>query len=335
VDEGAAHVLQALGLGQDAEDLYQAMLKAPSLGIAELCERLALPEHRVRAALDELVRSTLLRESRDTPGQLRVVSPDVGLAALLRRQEADLARRQQELAESKARVAETVAEYADLQENGEERESQRLVGLDAIQGRLEILAQEMTEECLSVMSGGGHSQASLAAARPLDQAALDRGLTLRSLYQDSARNDPTTWSYARWMTEAGGQVRTAPVLPPRMLIFDRTTAVVPIDPTNTRLGALCTREPAIVAALTAVYEQAWATAVPLGTQAGADTSTGLTPLDRELLALLGTGMTDEAASNRLGVSARTVRRQMAALMERLNATSRFEAGLKAAQKGWL
>jgi hypothetical protein len=41
------------------------------------------------------------------------------------------------------------------------------------------------------------------------------------------------------------------------------------------------------------------------------------------------------AGRYLGVSARTVRRQMAALMERLGAASRFEAGLKAAQHGWL
>lgn len=46
-------------------------------------------------------------------------------------------------------------------------------------------------------------------------------------------------------------------------------------------------------------------------------------------------MTDENAGKRLGISLRTVRRQMASLMERLNASSRFEAGLKAAQSGWL
>lgn len=46
-------------------------------------------------------------------------------------------------------------------------------------------------------------------------------------------------------------------------------------------------------------------------------------------------MTDETAGKRLGLSLRTVRRQMAGLMERLDATSRFEAGLKAAQRGWL
>ncbi|MFB7677681.1 LuxR C-terminal-related transcriptional regulator [Kitasatospora purpeofusca] len=38
---------------------------------------------------------------------------------------------------------------------------------------------------------------------------------------------------------------------------------------------------------------------------------------------------------RLGFSTRTVSRHMTAIMERLNATSRFEAGLKAAQQDWL
>jgi DNA-binding NarL/FixJ family response regulator len=77
------------------------------------------------------------------------------------------------------------------------------------------------------------------------------------------------------------------------------------------------------------------TATPLGTGRATAEATGLTPTERTLLTLLAGGMTDEAAAKRLGVSLRTVRRQTASLMERLNASSRFEAGLKAAQRGWL
>jgi adenosylmethionine-8-amino-7-oxononanoate aminotransferase len=51
--------------------------------------------------------------------------------------------------------------------------------------------------------------------------------------------------------------------------------------------------------------------------------------------LLDTGLTDEAAARQLGVSVRTVRRQMAALMGKLGASSRFQAGHKAAERGWL
>ncbi|MER6420607.1 helix-turn-helix transcriptional regulator [Streptomyces sp. NPDC001137] len=326
-------MLQVLGLSEDAEVIYQRLLEDPLLGVADLQSRLGMSENRVRAGLDELVQVTLVRESREIPGRLRAVSPEVGLTSLLLQQERELARRQQELAVQRAAVTDAVAEYASLRRDADDGVSQRLLSMDAIQARLEELAHELTQECLSVMPGGAQSQESLENSRPLDQGALDRGVSILTLYQDSVRNDPATYAYARWMTEQGGQVRTAPVLPPRMLIFDRRVAVIPLDPNNTRAGALCTTEPATVASLVAVYEHAWNMAIPLG--ASQNDETGLTALDRELLRLLGSGLTDEAAGHRLGVSARTVRRQMASLMERLSATSRFEAGLKAAQRGWL
>ncbi|MCB5170185.1 helix-turn-helix transcriptional regulator [Streptomyces bambusae] len=329
-------MLAVMGLDATSETVYRALLADPQGGVADLCRRLDLPEARVRQALDELADLELLRASRDRPGALRPVSPEVGLELILRRQEAELLRRQQELAESKAAAAQAVAEYAELRPVGGSGDgTERLVGLDAIQGKLEMLARDVTRECLSVMPGGAQSQASLDASRPLDDDAMRRGVSLLTLYQDSVRNDPATLGYARWMTEEGGLVRTCPVLPPRMLVFDREVAVVPIDPGNTRAGALCTREPGIVASLIALFEQTWSSAVPLGADQPQDRATGLSPGERELLSLLAGGLTDEAAGKRLGISLRTVRRQMAALMERLDASSRFEAGLKAAQRGWL
>ncbi|MEU9109872.1 LuxR C-terminal-related transcriptional regulator [Streptomyces xanthophaeus] len=328
-------MLAVLGLNATSEAVYREMLADPLGGVSDLCARLGMPEAAVRAALDELADLQLLRASRDMPGAMRAVSPEVGLELILRRQEEDVLRRQQELARSKAAAARAVAEYADLRPNVQADTTERLVGLDAIQGKLEVLAKETSRECLAVMPGGAQSQASLDASRPLDEDAMHRGVAVLTLYQDSVRNDPATLAYARWMTQEGGLVRTHPTLPPRMLVFDREVAFVPVDPANTRLGALCTREPGIVASLTALFEQTWQSAVPLGADVPQDERTGLSPGERELLQLLASGMTDEGAGKRLGISLRTVRRQMAALMERLDASSRFEAGLKAAQRGWL
>ncbi|QES51876.1 helix-turn-helix transcriptional regulator [Streptomyces venezuelae] len=332
-------MLEMLGLDRDTERVYREMLLQRSEGVAELCVRTGLAEGDVRAALDRLADLALVTPSRDTPGSLRAVSPERGLELLLLRQEEDLVRRQQELALGKAAAARAVAEYANLR-SGQAAEdgTERLLGLDAIHARLEVLAEEVERECLAVMPGGAQSQASLDASRPLDEQALRRNVELLTLYQDSVRNDPATYAYARWTTELGGKVRTCPVLPPRMLLFDRTIAVVPIDPQNTRLGALCTREPGIVASLVTLFEQTWGMGVPLGTVAtdlGPGPDSGLSPAEQELLRLLASGMTDEMAGRRLGISSRTVRRQMAVLMERLGATSRFEAGLKAVQSGWL
>ncbi|MEU6863207.1 helix-turn-helix transcriptional regulator [Streptomyces sp. NPDC046876] len=333
-------MLDVLGLDHVSEAVYREMLSRPEGSVQELCAQLGLAEGTVRDALDRLADLRLLRASRDVRGAVRPVSPELGLEMLLLRQEEELLRRHRELELGKAAAARAIAEYAGLRPAcptavATATDTERLVGLDAIQAKLETLAREMTDECLSVMPGGAQSQASLDASRPLDDAAMRKGIALLTLYQDSVRHDPASLAYARWMTEEGGMVRTCPTLPPRMLVFDRRVAVVPIDPADTKRGALCIREAGIVASLVALFEQTWNCAVPLGADRSKDADTGLTASEQELLKLLASGLTDEVAGRRLGISARSVRRQMAGLMERLDASSRFEAGLKAAQRGWL
>ncbi|RPK62449.1 transcriptional regulator NarL [Streptomyces sp. ADI96-15] len=61
----------------------------------------------------------------------------------------------------------------------------------------------------------------------------------------------------------------------------------------------------------------------------------LSEAEREVLRLMCAGCTDEVAARRLGVSLRTVRRMVSRLMARLDARSRFEAGVRAGQRGWL
>ncbi|WP_031074414.1 helix-turn-helix transcriptional regulator [Streptomyces sp. NRRL WC-3742] len=328
-------MLEVFGLDTDTEAVYREMLEGISGGVVELAVRVGATEATVRKALDRLVELNLLTPSREAVGGLRAVSLEAGLAHLLHRQEEELAKRHHDLAAGKAAAARAIAQYSALQPDTDVEGNERLLGLDAIQARLEILTRQLRSECLSIIPGGAQSEASLEASRPLDEQALNRMVRMRALYQESVRNDPPTLAYAQWTTERGGEVRTSPVLPTRLLIFDRATALVPIDPGNSRAGALCTTSPGIVATLVALFEQTWDAAAPLGAVRRGAAEEGISQGERELLKLLASGMTDEAAGKRLGVSMRTVRRQMAALMERLQATSRFEAGLKAAQRGWL
>ncbi|MGO1057161.1 hypothetical protein [Crossiella sp. CA198] len=61
----------------------------------------------------------------------------------------------------------------------------------------------------------------------------------------------------------------------------------------------------------------------------------LSEVDRRVLELLASGITDEAAARIVGFSVRQLRRRVAALMARLEAASRFEAGVAAARRGWV
>ncbi|MFD8754656.1 LuxR C-terminal-related transcriptional regulator [Kitasatospora sp. NPDC059577] len=324
-------MLETLGLSGAAAAVYQAMLDRPGVGVAALAADLDLTAGQVHGCLDELAALLLVRASSEHPGQMRAVSPEVGLADMLARQEAELAARQARLAASRAAVTRLVADRAETRAT----HGERLLGMDAIQARLEELGHWAQTECLGVHPGTGHRPEDLDAARATNAEALARGIMIKSLYQDAVRNVPYTVTHANWMLDHGGEIRTAPVIPQRLVIVDRTQALVPIDPVDTRKGALHVTEPGLVGALCELFDQAWETAVPLGAARAEDPATGLSDTERKLLRLLGSGLTDDTAGQRLGVSSRTINRLMASIMERLSASSRFEAGIKAAHKGWL
>jgi DNA-binding CsgD family transcriptional regulator/sugar-specific transcriptional regulator TrmB len=326
-------LLEDLGLDSVSEAVYRSMLAHRDWGVAEIAEHLHCSESGVRESLDRLADLALLRRSRERSGQLLPVSPEAGLQLLLRRQKADLLQRQQRFAENEAEVSRLVADLAATRPVTTDDGTEQLDGIDAIQSRLEELAHRATSECLSLMPGGGQSAESLAASRPLDDHMLRHGVAVLTVYLDSVRNDTPTLGYVRWLTELGGEVRTAPTLPLRMVLFDREVALVPIDPENTRRGAIQITVPGVITALVATFEQVWAGAIPIGDESkhvGAE----LTPQERELLRLLSKGLTDQVAARRLGISLRTERRMMAEIMRRLSAHSRFEAGIRASERHW-
>ena len=55
----------------------------------------------------------------------------------------------------------------------------------------------------------------------------------------------------------------------------------------------------------------------------------------EILDLLARGYTDDVVAARLGLARRTYRRRLRLVMDRLGAQSRFQAGVHAAQRGWI
>ena len=325
--------LQVLGLSLVAELVYRTLLDRPSLAVPELAVHLGVEPAAVCDAIEELEALALVSPSADKVGEFRAANPEIGLQALVARRQADLERQQREIADGRLMIARMVSEYED-RTPPDQSGAERLIGMDAVGARIEYLAASARSECLSFMPGRAQSAASLAASRPLDEAALRRDVVLWTVYQDSVRNDPGTLAYADWLVASGGEVRTAPVLPSRLIIVDRLVALVPLDTANSRAGALQLTGTGAVACLRALFELVWASADPLA-RVPERGSGGITAQQAELLRLLGDGLTDEAAANRLGVSQRTARRMMAELMALLGARSRFEAGRLAAQRGWV
>jgi DNA-binding CsgD family transcriptional regulator/sugar-specific transcriptional regulator TrmB len=327
--------LESLGLDSTCEAVYRAMLAGPERGAADLSRVLGFTESQVRVALGQLADMALLRPSQDNPGRLRPVRPEVGLAILVRRQEDDLAEREARVALARKAVASFVTETSGPGADTQDVYLKKLIGKDAVQSRMEVLAQREGVEFLSVMPGGPVHAEVLESSRSLDAKVLASGATSRILYQHSIRHDGATMAYAKWMVERGAEVRTAALLPPRMVIVDRCIAIVPLGSLgDVGQGAMEVTAEGVVTLLLALFEDTWQQAAEIGLEPPRDRLTGLSEADRQLLGLLAEGLTDEAAANRLGLSVRTVRRTMARLMRELDATSRFEAGLKV-QRNWL
>ncbi|MEU1808559.1 helix-turn-helix transcriptional regulator [Micromonospora sp. WMMD1076] len=319
-----------LGLSAQHEMVYRTMLDRPDLNVAGLAAHLATPLDQIREALDILADLALIRLD-PAGGDARVVRPQAGLMALLAKVEADVAVRQRQVEATRAAIA-AIATAHD--QHNLVREGRVLDGIDAVRERLAELAHSARAECLSFTTGRGQSADTLEAEGPLNQFALQRDVRIRNVYQDSFRNDPTTLAHARRMASLGAESRTAPTLPMRLVIVDRETAFVPIDPDDARRGALELRSPGVVAGLVALFEQIWRTATPFAEQTAPDDQ-GLTPHERELIRLLAAGHTDESAARKLAMSVRSVQRTMTSLTERLKAASRFQAGVHASQRGWV
>ncbi|WP_405936902.1 helix-turn-helix transcriptional regulator [Streptomyces sp. NBC_00726] len=329
-------MLDPLGLDATAEIVYRALLAQPYASLAEHRARTGLTHNQFDAALAELLHLSLVRPAAGTGGEqrLHVVDPRLGLEMLLTRRRALLAAEQQRLADGEAAVAELLCGLPASHSATGEPPVVHLDGVDHVRDYLARLHEEVEEEILTFATGGAQTAENMHASRPLNQELLERGVRMRTVYLDSIHNHPPTVAHVNWLASLGAGIRTAPSLSTRMIITDHRLALVALDDQDSSLGALVVSGPGLIAALEALFENVWADAEPLGpSEKPADHS--LTRQQHETLRLLARGYTDEAIAKRLGVSPRTARRIATGLLGHLDARSRFQAGVHAAQLGYL
>ncbi|MFJ8213617.1 LuxR C-terminal-related transcriptional regulator [Streptomyces sp. NPDC096033] len=292
-----------------------------------------MDEAEVRETLDRLTGFSLLRSTSGTE-PLVPASPELGLLPLLQVMEAELDEHRARLSRDRAMLTALTSEYTARRVQNDVAGVERLVGLEAVRSRLSQLAREATSEVRAFMPGPALSQAALDASRPLDVQNLARGVRMQTVYLETVRKDPATVEYATWFAQQGGQTRTMPSLPMRLILCDRSVAVLPVKPDASEQGAFVIRLTSIVTALNQLFDLTWERATPLG-EPSALPCDGPSERELALLRMLEDGHTDEVIARKLGVSIRTVRRLMADLLKTLNAESRFQAGVRATRRGWI
>jgi hypothetical protein len=135
------------------------------------------------------------------------------------------------------------------------------------------------------------------------------------------------------------EVRVHTRLPIKMLVVDRSVALLPLAQQDTTPVGVMVRESAVLDAMLALFEYVWATAVPLHVD-NANSPTPRRPSvlsddDRRLLSLLLAGLTDEAIAMHRGSSVRTVQRKVQALMSVAHVRTRMQLAWEAARQGWM
>ena len=160
--------------------------------------------------------------------------------------------------------------------------------------------------------------------------AVATGRRSRAIYPARALSEAPEALATR--ARLGEQVRVLSEVPTRMFIFGDAHAVLPEPLGFTDEPRVHVRQRSVVAALTLWFELLWSRAAPVPEL---ESGNGRTDGRQFLLEQLMAGATDEAIARTLGISLRTVRRRVAALMSELGVDTRFQAGVEAARRGWL
>ncbi|MFF1870390.1 hypothetical protein [Streptomyces sp. CB03911] len=276
--------------------------------------------------LRELVEIGLLVPDMDDPGVLVAVDPrqlTAGLSAAWQRKALELLSRSMALPSDFQQLSQAYSEVgADPREGGP---VEHLVGKTEINQRLSALFEGSTKEILSAQPGGGARSFPTEAAIALDVGILRRGVSRRTIYQPSTRYSAPTRHYVTAMTAEGGQVRTLDEPFTRLMIIDRTVAVIPGSGDTERAAFI--RDEAVIGYLLSLFEGCWERAIPfLGN--GDVPPEVVTRLRRNIVRMMLQGVGHRVIARNLGLSERTLARHIAELREEFDAETLFQLGWK-------
>jgi DNA-binding NarL/FixJ family response regulator len=329
----ARRVWSAVGITEVEERVYRSLLHEPALSPTDCARALDISPQRCRLAINRLAELGLLA-SGTAPGRSRPVDPRVAVGALIRQRQGEL-----------DKLSVDVDQLATDFYHGRLRADPNLVidvveGREAIAGRFRDLLSIAQRDVVSLNAPPYVMDPDECEA--LELAALGRGARVRSMYNVEVLNDSEMLAYLAAMARAGEQARFLRTVPLKLYVVDGAEAILPLTghEAGSRFRAIVVRRSALTDALRALFEVLWRQA-PAWTAPDGITGvpprpgTGLTEEERSLLRYLVSGMKDEAIARHVGCSRRTLRRRVDALLDRLGAANRFQAGVLAVQRGWL
>jgi DNA-binding CsgD family transcriptional regulator len=318
-------------VSQPAERLYARLLEAGWLEIGPGAEQISLTD----PAAAELVDARIAYRSHIHQERLLPVARATALQLLLTRQHADIMARQQtaidgwELLDS---ILTTSVEPGRSRAGRVDSLVEVITGIEDLNHISYELYHSAKRELLGLTTGKFGRPIEQQSALTPSAPATTRGAQFRMIYDAEVAANPAGARIIEVSAQDGEHVRIRSKLPLKMLHVDDSVALVALTVTAVD-GSLLVRSPALLAALREWFEYMWndeGTTVVDGVA-----SQSLSAIQRQILRLLSSGMSDEAIARACNASVRTVRRHIAVVLEMLGVNSRFAAGAMAAKRGWI
>lgn len=326
--------LDLVGVDSEAEKAYRHLLARGGGTVDDVVAAFGVTSAEGLALLERLHRFGLV--SRRTSGEFLTVDPRHALRALVESRE-----RQLTSVRDAAGALGAIFDTAKRARNGGHG-TLVISGPEAVGDRYYRLKQAARAEICSL----DRPPFLLAPNGPLDEAAVGRGVRVRSVYAAASFVAAGGWHELGSLVSRGEEARITPTLPIKLAMADRSAAMVSLGLAAGSDDCLYTEAPPLLEALSELFERYWAAASPLAgpPDPGDPPPSSAGPIEedrkptdeeRNLLALFAAGVKDEAIARQFGISSRTLRRRIQDLYAELGTTSRFGAGVAAARRNWV
>jgi len=336
LDDGDDDGGGAAAMSDREAEVYRYATRCGEIASLELAaEQLRLPVPEVFAAVTRLVELHLLCTAGTGD---RLVPIDRGTAEALlispieraMYQRRELTDRLRDRIDAIPRPAAGAAEAAGA--GGAAEPAGAIDGLDGvaeIRGLLKLASDTCRHELILLRPSHDEEDLLDELLEPC-QSVLERDVPVRILCPHRSRAGFASRARATRQIEDGAQVRTLSQVPQGAVVFDHTLALVlRLGGPAERPTARRVRDQNVVRFLVHLFDQMWEGASPYS-PAEPGYAGVVDDLHQSIARLMAQGYTDEVVARRLGMSVRTCRRHIAALLDNLGSVSRFQAGVHAA-----
>lgn len=332
----AARPLGLLGVDPADEHAYHVLLEQRAATVSKVARRMRISARAARQLLVHLEAQGLATHTPEMPRVYVAAPPELAVTALIKQRQAELESVRVVIPDLEAHAARAGAV------DGREPPIELLHSGAHLSVLMAKIYESFRSEAMCFQRAPLLTPEPAAPGErpdPTRVRTIDKypaGVRIRTVSDTSYLNAPGALAQLEADVIRGEHARVLPLLPFKMMIFDRRIAVVAVDGAPPEQSpTLLIRGAELLKAFCQMFEFVWerATPVALGHSGRLKAGAGVGHSEEQqeaLLALLSAGFNDKAIALEMGISPATLNRRISDLMRATGTRTRFQLGWHAA-----